>query len=282
MKTKILLSTVTALTLLLTGCTDEQKAAVEASLNQSETIADSTENTNEDTTPDTDNETETPVVNNKPGGWYGKTVVSATAVDGTVYTHSTAGIFGELVDSTEEKDAHDIPGYGASILQVVFPQSEWEDDNGDYFSNYQSFSEDGSDKKTWTFQIKNQQTVDLSNAAISIELPAIKNVTYNEVNGKIVYNKEEVTDTTKASQLTLLDIDNETAYTVAQLATANLTMDGLHTRTFKWVLGSVDSSDYQKTQETTSKSASFAKTATLSTLSEDEPRLGGKFGLPPQ
>ncbi len=237
-----------------------------------------------------------PVQTNKTGGWYGRTAVSATATDGKVYSHSTAGVFGELVDSNEAKDQHDIPGYGSAILQVVFPQSDWADDNGDYFSNYQSFSENNSGKRSWTFQIKNQQTVDLKDAAVTIAVPEVKKVTYKKIDGKIIYDKKEIEDNTKQDELTLIDVDNATSYTVAQLATANLNMNGLHTRTFKWVLGTVEDDDYASDEavdssnvniETDSNNVNITNdTNTITadgfdTASVKTAKAGGKFGLPP-
>lgn len=219
----------------------------------------------------------------KPAGWYGKTEVSATAADGKVYSHKTAGVFGELVQSTDEKDKHDIPGYGSAIFQVVFPQTELSnEDNGDYFSNYQRY-EDG--KKVWTFQIKNQHTVDLSSAPISISLDGVYDVKYKEENGRVVYKESKDVNQTIRNDLHLIDVDNGKVYTVSELATANLTMDGLHTRTFRWVLGEVDSNDYQKSQTLMAKSASFTEeksAGTFKTEASDMPKAGGKFGLPPQ
>ena len=223
---------------------------------------------------------------NKTGGWYGRTVVSATGTDGTVYQHSTAGIFGELLDSDEAVDQHDIPGFGTAILQVVFPQ-----DGGDFFSNYQSFDE--TDKRTWEFQIKNQVTVDLKDAPITIALPEVKKVTYKKVKGQIIYG-DEIIDNSKKAELTLLDVDNATSYTVEQLASANLSMQGLHTRTFKWVLGAAEQSDYESDITVVSNNVNIA--ADSMSISSDESTItadgfdlasvktaqaGGKFGLPP-
>jgi len=256
-------------------------------------------NSGDDLIPGEGNGADIPTQTGKAGGWYGRTVVSATAADGTVYTHSTAGIFGELVDSNEAVDQHDIPGFGAAALQVVFPQGE-EGSTKDFFSNYQSF--DSGDKKIWEFQIKNQITVDLASVPISIESPVIKKVTYKKVKGQIIYGEETV-DNTKAAELTLIDVDNATSYTVGQLATANLTMAGqddcpLHTRTFKWVLGAVTNDDYTSDiaaecsptpLEEESGDVNIARSININTITADgfdtasvkTAQAGGKFGLPP-
>ena len=231
-----------------------------------------------------------PVDPYKPAGWYGKTQVSATAADGTVYTHTTAGIFGELLQSEEDKDKHDILGYDTSILQVVFPQTEWGDDNGDYFSNYLNYDEYSVEKRVWTFQIKNQHTVDLSNASISINLEGIYDVKYKEENGKVEYKESTDVNQTLLGTLHLVDVDNQAEYTLDELKTATLTMDGLHTRTFRWVMGTVEQDDYlplSKTTETTVSKMSVysaedeADTSDFNLKSESQ-SAGGKFGLPPQ
>jgi hypothetical protein len=59
-------------------------------------------------------------------------------------------------------------------------------------------------------------------------------------------------------------------------------MDGVHTRTFRWVLGSVDSSDYTALAKTTS-----TQTAKSSKLDDEDgftetTKTTGTFGLPPQ
>ena len=318
MKTKIILSIATALTLLLTGCTDDQKAAAQAAMNQSDSIAGTMQKeyakTSNDAVNTGDAETsndgnadngdgnsgdgfipgpgygsDVPTLSNKTGGWYGKTVVSATAADGTVYTHSTAGVFGELVDSSISIDQHDIPGFGTAILQIVFPQSD-NNSNGDFFSNYQNFQGDTNTKRSWTFQIKNQQKPDLKDAAITITLPEIHKVTYKKVKGQIIYDKKELIDESKRAALTLKDVDNNTVYTVKELETANLTMQGLHTRTFAWEMGTEESADYvapetvAKNANVTSDFASDKSTITsddFDTASVKTANAGGKFGLPP-
>lgn len=190
-------------------------------------------------------------------GWYGQTKISATAPDDTVYTHNTAGIFGELLQSGDAKDENDVPGYGTALLQVVFPQPTWGEDSGDYFSNYQSFTEDGNEKRVWTFQVKNQKTVDLKNAPIKITLDGVYDVTYKKENGHISYKESTTLNTQRTNALTLVDIDNHRNYTLAELQSADLNMDGMHVRTFRWVKGDIDESDFEPLAKTVS--ASLAK-----------------------
>jgi len=214
----------------------------------------------------------------KTAGWYGKTEVSATAADGKVYSHKSAGVFGELVQSSDDKDKHDIPGYGAAILQVIFVPEFTTDMDVGYFSDYKKYDEAGTPKKVWTFQVKNQQIVDLSSAPIIINLNGVHDVQYRDDRGRVEYKESSTIDQAKVDELRLVDVDNNNSYTVNELAIANLTMQGLHTRTFRWVLGSVDSSDYNALPSAQRASARVAS----SDFQVVPVRVdGGKFGLPP-
>lgn len=248
----ILLSSVTSLALLMTGCGSDNT---------------STESTAQEL---------------KIGGWYGKTVISATANDGKIYTHGTAGIFGKLIESSDIKDKHDIKSYGPSTLQIVFPQTEWDEDNGYYFSDYRYFNENGEEKSVWTFQIRNDVTSpDLKNAPITIKLDGIHDVYYKEENGKIIYEESDQKNTNIYQNLTLVDVDNGTSYSMEELAEATLNMDGVTVRTFRWVFGTVDSSDYQLAASAkTAKSFSSKKASTP--IDQTLLEKAGKFGLPPQ
>jgi len=181
----------------------------------------------------------------KYAGWYMRTKVSATAPDGRVYKHETAGVFGELKQSKWKKDKHDIPGYGAAVLQVVFPHYNWGDDSGDYFTDYRKWNKKRAGKRAvWTFLVRNQKGTDLSNAPIEIELDDAIKVNYAKENGSIRYI-ETGTDTTMKEKFTLVDVDNHKTYSVDELENANLTMDGKHTRTFRWVRGDVRKKDFR-------------------------------------
>lgn len=289
---KIVLSSIITLAFILSGCGETNTSTVDSP------IVDN---------PDTDNpvpsrpvvvdpeipEPLPPVDPYKIAGWYGKTQISATAADGTVYSHTTAGVFGELVQSDEAKDQHDILGYETAILQVVFPQTEWEDDNGDYFSNYLNYDENSVEKRVWTFQIKNQHTVNLATAAITINLEGVYDVKYKEENGRVEYKESTDVNQTLLGTLHLVDIDNQTEYTVDELKTASLTMSGLNTRTFRWVMGTVEQDDYlplsKTTESTVAKMSVYSAKDEVDTtdtsdfiLNSESQSTGGKFGLPPQ
>jgi len=182
----------------------------------------------------------------KEAGWYMRTRVSATAQDGTVYEHNSAGVFGELKQSKAKKDRHDIAAYGPATLQVVFPHYDWEEgDAGDYWSDYRKYKQRRANRRrVWTFQVKNQKTVDLSNAEIQIKLDDAIKVNYVKENGNVRYI-ESGTDKTMKEKFTLVDVDNHQTYSVDELQDAGLSMDGNHTRTFRWVRGRVKKRDFK-------------------------------------
>ena len=227
-------------------------------------------------------DTDSIIVNVKPrAGWYGKTKVYATQED-TVYQHTTAGIFGVLKESSDTQDKNDIPGVGTAVLQVVFPQTNWEkEENGDYFSDYQSY---GANKQAWTFQVKNQKEVDLSDATLKIELEGIYDVIYAEDNtASPEYLSLLKVNSDKRAKLTLLDIDNEQSYSVAELASAQLGMNGKHVRTFKWVMGEVDLNDYAVPGELLASDINTKNTlvSKMEAAEAEEMKSDSKFGRPP-
>jgi hypothetical protein len=206
--------------------------------------------------------------------WYARTTVSAVNPDTqTGISHKTAGVFGQLNESSEGKDPHDIIGMGteSATLEVVFPQSEWDDDNGDYFSDYHSVKE-GRD--SWIFQVKNMNNnIDLSNEAITIALDGVYTVESTSVNGSTRYSEKLNRADERLDELTLIDLDNKVAYAVSELPTSEISMDGRHTRTFRWVLGAVTEEDYRLLSTSVA-----AKTFKMSS----EIVSNRKFGLPPQ
>ena len=104
-----------------------------------------------------------------------KTNVSATdPATSIVYSHKTAGVFGELDGSVEGKDRHDIPGFGSAIFQVVFVQTTWGNENGNYFSDYRANSRDDEKK------VKFPHTLNGSGVALARLIPAILENYQNE------------------------------------------------------------------------------------------------------
>jgi len=189
--------------------------------------------------------------NNKPvkekeAGWYMRTRVSVTTQDGTVYSHNSAGVFGKLKQSRYKKDRHDIPSYGAAALQVVFPHYNWgEEDSGDYWSDYRKYKKRRIGKRVvYTFQVKNQKTVDRSNADLKIELDDAIDVNFVKENGNVHYIENGTNPEIKQT-FTLVDVDNKQTYQVDELEYADLSMDGNHTRTFRWVRGKVRKRDFR-------------------------------------
>jgi len=261
----ILFITISSLVVLSTGCSKEEDDAT-------------------DEKPSTEVPTpQPPVVIPDPyhaAGWYARTEVYATASDGTIYSHTTAGIFGQLVQSSDDQDQHDIAGYGPAILQVIFIPEFSTDTTIGFFSEYKNYDENSSEKKVWTFMVKNQNTIDLSDAPITISLEGTFDVKYRDDQGKIEYKESTSSDGNITTDLHLVDVDNAADYTLDELPTANLSMQGLHTRTFRWVLGDVDSIDYEPLP---SAQLSAGRNGSLSDFKAAPTRTsGGKFGLPPQ
>ena len=260
---KIVLSGIVALLFVISGCSENDNI-------------DSTTKT--PSTPTDPIELPAVVDPYQAAGWYGRTEVTATAPDGTTYSHKSAGVFGKLVQSSDEKDQHDIPGYGPALLQVIFIPDFSTDTTAGYFSEYKHY--DGTNAKaSWTFQVKNQQDVDLSTAPITIKLSAVHDVRYRDDNGTVTYKESSESNITLLNQLTLVDVDNGIEYSASDLQTAFLNMNGKHTRTFRWVLGTVESTDYEPL-------AAPQRAAGRENTPEFKPaparQNGRKFGLPPQ
>jgi hypothetical protein len=180
-----------------------------------------------------------------PVGWYMRTVATATLPDGKEFTHATAGVFGRLQDSKRKKDRHYIPAYGenSAILQVLFVQTKWGEDNGNYFSDYRRFKKHRHYRRSvWTFAVRNPRHVDLSQADLKIEVQGPYKV-YRDTNGY-----REVLDPGYlhlTDRLHLVDVDNHRVYDYDELKNAQLSMDGKHTRTFRWVIGRVKKRDFR-------------------------------------
>ncbi len=213
-------------------------------------------------------------------GWYMRTIATATASDGTEYIHQTAGVFGELEESNNEKDRHDIASYKTGILQIVFVP-EWESGDTTYFSDYRSY--DNAQKQVWTFQVKNQRDINLANADLTLSIKGV----YDVYRGtQTPYEEELSDDNSKKMSLTLLDIDNQIKYSYEELKIVNLSMDGVHTRTFRWVLGSVDAEDMQPLQtkivDTREAKVSGAIPSSSDLTFKSSEIENGTFGLPPE
>ncbi len=252
----------------MTGC-DSDKAV---KVNEPEASANSDINPNPNPNPN-------PEPKPKIANWYMKTVANMTLADGTNYEYKKGAVFGELEESSNGKDRYDVLAFGTAKLRVVFPQTEWDDNNGDYVSNYQSLKEDG-EKRVWTFQVKNQRDLNLTNAQLKLSLDGPYDVDFATKDGYTSFKETLATDISKKTSIVLVDVDNQTEYSYAQLQTTNLTMDGLKTRTFRWVLGTADSSDYAMVNTASSKMVGLGvtnrsvKTHTISNPND-------KFGLPP-
>ena len=163
-------------------------------------------------------------------------------------------------------------------MQVVFTP-EWDEDGETYFSDYRAYGSE--EKQVWTFQVKNQVTenpvdpIDLSNAELNLHLDGMYNV-YDGVDKP--FTERLAVDNSKKEALILVDVDDQRSYSYEELQTARLTMEGLHTRTFRWVLGTVEEKDYEPLASA-QRAASRTDEAFKSASSHSS---RGTFGLPPQ
>lgn len=220
-------------------------------------------------------------------GWYMRTVAKARANDGKEYIHQTAGVFGELNESSNDKDRHDVASYGKGVLQVVFTP-KWDENNETYFSDYRAYA--NGEKQVWIFQVKNQKTenpgtpVNLANADLILSIEGMYDV-YKGITRR--FDEELSKDDSKKTALTLIDVDNQRTYSYSEVQRAGLTMDGKHVRTFKWVLGSVDAEDMEPLNaEVSTQSANRVSMKRIEDMQSDfsTTRVSGssKFGLPPE
>jgi len=217
----------------------------------------------------------------RASGWYMRTIATAVSSDGQIFGHKTAGVFGELDESVDGLDRHDIEAFGKAVFQVRFINKSFGTDR-DYFSDYRTYYGSES-KQVWTFQIKNQKTVDLSNATVRLAVEGPYDVFKNKENG--LYIEELSPDQSKKRSLILVDVDNQETYSYNELSYTTFSMDGQHTRTFRWVLGSVDPEDMKPVEE---NSAANQRMMTLPAKASKNRALdirqkgSSKFGLPPE
>ena len=159
---------------------------------------------------------------------------------------------------------------------ILIPEFSTETTTG-YYSEYKNY-DDAEGKKVWTFQLKNQNTVDLSNASITIALEGVFDVDYKEENGHVLYKESTSVNEALKRRLTLIDIDHQASYTLLELETASLGMDGEHTRTFRWVFGTVESSDFNPLN-VPQRAAGRNRASDFEIVAKETG--GGKFGFPP-
>jgi len=199
----------------------------------------------------------------KKAGWYMRTVVEADLGNNKRYIQAKAGVFGEYSDSIDGRDRHDIPSMGTAILRVVFIHQEWEKQKS-FFSDYRAYR--SADREVWTFQVKNDRDVNLANAILKISIKGPYDIyRYKEGN----FEERLSHDNSLKRAIQLVDVDNKRVYLYGDSEYITLSMDGKHTRTFRWVIGDVRDEDYESINSIESRSLLFRK------------REGGKFGLPP-
>jgi len=287
MKPAYLLSIAVAM-VLLSGCqTGENTARNEQATIQTPDQTDDTaveEETPSLTSSDkeTEDTTQTPAVAETPhvepttvpqpreAGWYMRTVVTAIAPSGAVYTHNTAGIFGELDDSSDGIDSHDIESIGRATLQIRFVNDRLEEGK-EYFSDYRSFSKEIPEHESWLFLVKNETGENLSEATFKLAVESPVKVFRRPSDNAFVERKDPSSELLR--HLYLIDVDNQKAYTYEEAANTTFSMEKMRVRTFRWVVGEPTQDDYNKP-------ASVQSRALIRPQIEEAP-VNSKFGLPP-
>jgi hypothetical protein len=203
----------------------------------------------------------------EPSGWYMRVIVQATDENDKVYIHNSAGVFGELDESLDGLDKHDIPAKGSAVLQVRFVNDNLDNTQG-YYSDYRSY-DNNKTKESWDIVVINDDSnVDLSNAPIQLEIEAQKDI-YRKANG--LYTETPSPDKTKLDNLKIIDLDNQVVYSYNDLKNANLSMDGKKERKFRLILGNIKQDD---------KVSFETKNILTKSYKIQTPTKG--FGLPPE
>ena len=148
----------------------------------------------------------------KTAGWYGKTQVSATASDGKVYKHETAGVFGERVDSAMMRKT------SMTFQVMVQPYCKWyfRRHNGEMTTTVTTSQTINismkrvMQKESGPFRSRTSIRWILSNAPITIDLDGIYDVSYIEKEGQVEYKESKDINQTLLSTLHLVDVDNQT------------------------------------------------------------------------
>jgi len=256
MKKNLLISSIVAVGLMY-GCQSSSTSVASGSSSDSASSSDSGANL------------PAPTVSAKilPDGWYARATVTAITPEGKIYKHTTAGVFGELKDSNDAQDRHDIEAMNSGVVQILFVNEELESDKK-YYSDYRELND--TKKESWTLVVSNISGEDISDADIKLDISSIYDV-FRQNNSYI----EKVSDNqAKLQKMTLIDLDNNQTYSIDELQDANLNMDGKKDRYFRLVLGDVAESD--KTLPKLTKSLRMSKQVTQVSKDADT------FGLPPQ
>ena len=202
-----------------------------------------------------------------PDGWYARATVTAIIPEGKIYKHTTAGVFGELKDSNDTQDRHDIEAMNSGVVQILFVNEDIEADKK-YYSDYREFND--TQKESWTLVVSNISGENITDADIKLDISSIYDV-FRQNNS---YIEKVSDDQAKLQKMTLIDLDNNQTYSIDELKDANLNMDGKKERYFRLVLGDVSESD--KVQPKLTKSLKMSKQVTQVSKDADI------FGLPPQ
>ena len=188
--------------------------------------------------------------NSEYAGWHAAIKVKFKKLRTKVYKYESSAVFGELVNSRNNKDRQDILSVSSNAIQVVFPQYKWYDNRGDYESDYRHWRKSKeNNKEVWTFQVKLKKEVNLQKVPFVISLDGIYDINASRVNNKVIYT-EISKNLEKRKVFNLVDVDNGLMYFYDELKDITFTMDGLKRRTFRWIRnGLADKEEYEKVSQ---------------------------------
>ena len=178
-----------------------------------------------------------PVV--KPANeWYVSTRVSVSA-EPKNHEGTNPAVFGKLDVSADGYDSHDIRTYSSAVVllpaAVVFIQDDWDENSGEYHSNYHDTK--GAEKDSWNMAVFSS----VPDAEVTLTWDGLYELTEKEGVG---YNEKKVLNSPTLENLYLLDTvtgEETPAVTDGKLNTYSFTMGADESsRIFAWKQGTAE------------------------------------------
>ena len=225
--------------------------------------------------------------------WYVSTRVSVSDTANSVTVGGTnPAVFGKLAESSDGYDKHDITPYGSVVgaeAAVVFIHSDWDENSGEYHSNYHDTK--GAEKDSWEMTVFSS----VDNAEVTLKWEGLYELSKEK--GKTLYDEKKVLDSSTLENLKLVDTvtgEETPAVTNGKLNTYSFTMEsGESSRIFIWQQGMVayktisvaalaSTTEYIEVKQKKEKAkAKKVKKARAKKIKEMKPEHR-KFGLPPE
>jgi len=227
-------------------------------------------------------------------GWHARTILTITENNTTSILPTKGGMFGMLRQAREKRDRQDIftAQSKAEEVLILFPQTTWEKNHGNYLSDYRSCDQNGThQKRGWSFQIHTHPS--LGKNTFHIALDGIYMLDFFTLYGKPMYLETRYFPQ-KRKTFTLIDLDHHKAYAYRKLAHTIFSMENKTIRSFRWILGDVTENNFHPIPKSLPNSVTrFQKVGDSlhapSTKRRKEPEFipdppkdpRSKFGLPP-